>query len=235
MPAYRSGPGAGREALRAAATSRHFHRTLGVTLESTHPVPGLRPVGPGPAGIAVRWLGSDADAGPAPPPLRGRPWRVHPWRDEHGRPALTIHRDAEGGYQLTYADQARFRVRIDGGAVDVRWPPEYGLADAAAYLVGPVLGFARRLQGATTLHAAAVVIDGRAVALLGASGAGKSTLTGALARRGHAVLCDDAACLSLEGGVTRVHPGSKTSNAETSVTSESISTPSCCSSRSFAV
>lgn len=201
MPTHRPAP-------RAASEGRFFHRTLGATLASTHPVPGLRRVAAGPAAIAVRWLGSDPDADAHEPPLRGRPWRVHPWRDEAGRPVLTIHRDAEGGYRLVYADEARFRVRVDGGAVDVRWPPEYALADAAAYLVGPVLGFARRLQGATTLHAAAAVVGGRAVALLGGSGAGKSTLAGALARRGHAVLCDDAACLALDGGAVVAHPGS---------------------------
>lgn len=186
------------------AGSCFFHRTLGVTLASTHPVPGLRRVGPAPAAIRVRWLGS---AAADHPPLRGRPWRVHPFRDEAGRPVLTIHRDAEGGYRMVYADEVRFRLRADGGAIDVQWSAPYALEDAAAYFVGPVLGFARRLQGATTLHAAAAVVDGRAVALLGTSGAGKSTLSAALARRGHAVLCDDAACLRLAGGVVGVEPG----------------------------
>jgi hypothetical protein len=188
-----------------SAPGLSFHRTLGVTLASSHPIPGLRPVAPGPASVRVVWHGDEERAWP---PLRGRPWRVHPWRDETGRPVLAIHRDAEGGYRLRYADDVRFRVRGDGSVIEVGWPPAYDLADAAAYLVGPVLGFARRLQGATTLHAAAAVIEGRAVALLGASGAGKSTLAWALARRGHRVLCDDAACLDLGAEAVRIEPGS---------------------------
>lgn len=181
-----------------------FHRAFGVTLASTHAIPGLRRVGPASAGVHVRWLGSQGDAAP---PRRGRPWRVHPFCDATGRPLLTVHRDAERGYQLLYADGTRFRVGSEGRHIDVHWPAHYALEDAACYLTGPVLGFARRLQGATTLHAAAVVIRGEAVALLGTSGAGKSTLTAALARRGHGVLCDDAACLDLAPEQVRVEPG----------------------------
>jgi len=188
--------------------ARFLHRSLGLTLASTHPVPGLRRVGPeaGPARVVLRWLGSAPE--PAAP-LRTPPWCVHPLRDEQDRPVLTVHRDAEGAYRLAYADGVRFRVRADGGAVEVRWPESYALADAAAYLVGPVLGFVRRLRGASTLHAAAAVVSGRAVALVGASGAGKSTLAAALAARGHRILCDDAACLVSDpsGGHVRVEPG----------------------------
>lgn len=185
---------------------RRLYRTLGLTLASGHPVPGLREVGPeaGPADLEVRWL---AGAPEPEAPLRTPPWCVHPVRDETGRPALTAHRDAEGAYRLAYGDGVRFRVRADGAAVEVRWPPHYALADAAAYLVGPVLGFVRRLRGASTLHAAAAVVHGRAVALVGTSGAGKSTLAAALAARGHRVLCDDAACLIARGRSVRVEPG----------------------------
>jgi len=47
-------------------------------------------------------------------------------------------------------------------------------------------------------HAAAVMIDGRAVAFVGKTGRGKSTLTASFAAAGHPVITDD--CLLLQAG-----------------------------------
>jgi energy-coupling factor transporter ATP-binding protein EcfA2 len=54
-----------------------------------------------------------------------------------------------------------------------------------------VLGFALRLRGVLALHASAVLLDGRAVALVGPSGSGKSTAAAAFASAGVPVLSDD--------------------------------------------
>jgi hypothetical protein len=59
------------------------------------------------------------------------------------------------------------------------------------------LGLALYQRGIFTLHAGAVAIAGRAVAIVGPKGAGKSTLVAALSARGHLLLSDDVAALTL--------------------------------------
>jgi len=59
------------------------------------------------------------------------------------------------------------------------------------YLLGPVLAVICYLRGALPLHASALRIAGRAIAIAGRSGAGKSTLAAALSRRGHSLVTDD--------------------------------------------
>lgn len=56
------------------------------------------------------------------------------------------------------------------------------------------------------LHAAALVVGGRALLLAGASGTGKSTLARALLLRGHRYVTDEFACVAADGavrGITR--------------------------------
>ncbi len=88
-----------------------------------------------------------------------------------------------------------------------RWPEPYTLEDTAAYLLGPILGYWLRLQGIPCLHASAIAVDGRAIALLGPAGAGKSTTAAAFARRGYAVLSEDVVPLREQGDAFIVSPG----------------------------
>jgi hypothetical protein len=60
-----------------------------------------------------------------------------------------------------------------------------------SYLLGPVLAVICYLRGALPLHASALRVAGRAIAIAGKSGAGKSTLAAALSRRGHSLITDD--------------------------------------------
>jgi ABC-type sugar transport system ATPase subunit len=66
-----------------------------------------------------------------------------------------------------------------------------------------IQGLIRHLQGKITLHASAVEVAGRAVALVGASGAGKSTLAAAIcAENGACLVGDDTVAIELpEHGV----------------------------------
>jgi hypothetical protein len=124
-----------------------------------------------------------------------------------GQPALRVGQLYGGAYGLFYGDGARFAVDRDGRKIIADWPSEYCLEDAATYLVGPVLAFALRLRGRTCLHASAVAIDDRAVALVGSPGAGKSTTAAAFAARGYPVLSDDLAALAEERNCFWVKPG----------------------------
>lgn len=127
--------------------------------------------------------------------------------DECGRPALQVGRLDGGGYGLFYGDGVRFAVDPSGREIVADWPAGYCFEDVATYLSGPVLALALRLRGSLCLHASAVAINNKAIALVGSPGAGKSTTAAAFARSGYAVLTDDIAALSEEGDCFRVQPG----------------------------
>jgi hypothetical protein len=126
---------------------------------------------------------------------------------ESGQPALRVGRLSGGGYGLFYSDGARFAVDPRGRAIVADWPAGYYFEDAATYLLGPVLAFVLRLRGLVCLHASAVAIEDKAIALVGSPGAGKSTAAAAFAKSGYAVLSDDVVALTEQPDCFRVRPG----------------------------
>lgn len=127
--------------------------------------------------------------------------------DQSGQPTFRFGRLLGGAYGLFYGDGARFAVDAHGREIVADWPPGYGFEDAATYLSGPVLALALRLRGLVCLHASAVAIEDRAIALVGSAGIGKSTAAAAFARSGYAVLSDDVVALAEERDCFRVQPG----------------------------
>ncbi len=111
------------------------------------------------------------------------------------------------GFALRYADGCAFQVARNGHDIWGQWPSSYTILDVEPYLLGPVIGFALRLRGVLCLHASAVVVDGRAVALLGPSQAGKSTTAAAFGAAGFPVLADDLVALRDVEGVPMAYPG----------------------------
>ncbi|MGH9848286.1 MAG: hypothetical protein ACREBD_00380 [Blastocatellia bacterium] len=77
----------------------------------------------------------------------------------------------------------------------------------ATYLLGPILGFTLRLRGITSLHAGAIAIGNRAIALLGPAGAGKSTTAAAFLGMGYPLLSEDTAPLVDQGDRFLIQPG----------------------------
>ncbi|XEC97536.1 HPr kinase/phosphorylase [Paenibacillus tarimensis] len=65
------------------------------------------------------------------------------------------------------------------------------------YLLGTCMGAILMQRKILPLHGSAVVIDGRAYAIVGDSGAGKSTLAAAFVERGFPLLSDDVIAVSL--------------------------------------
>jgi len=128
--------------------------------------------------------------------------------NENGCPALQV-AVLEGGkyFGFFYSDGARFAVDRTGSEVYADWPENYTLEDACTYLLGPVIAFVLRLRGVICLHASAVIVDGRAIALFGLAGAGKSTTAAAFALRGFSVLSDDVAVLADLGNRFLIQPG----------------------------
>jgi hypothetical protein len=111
------------------------------------------------------------------------------------------------GIRLRYDDGTVFVIDEGGSRVWAVWPESLTLEDTVTYLLGPVLAFVLSLRGITCLHASALSVDGRAVALAGPSGAGKSTTAAAFAGRGFRVLTDDLLALGEAHGKVIAHPG----------------------------
>lgn len=125
-----------------------------------------------------------------------------------GLPNLRVRLLAEGKYfGLFYGDGVRFAVDRRGREVWADWPKDYTLEDACTYLVGPVIGFVLRLHGIVCLHASAVAVDGRGIALVGQPGAGKSTTAAGFACCGFPVLSDDVVALADKEAQFLVQPG----------------------------
>ena len=110
-------------------------------------------------------------------------------------------------FGFLYSDGVRFAVERHGQEVWADWPENYTLEDACTYLLGPVMGFVLRLRGTVCLHASAVALGDRAIALLGLAGAGKSTAAAAFACSGFPVVSDDVVALTDNGERFVVQPG----------------------------
>lgn len=182
-----------------------FSSVFGLSVQANHPIPGLaaQPVDE-PADTQF-WL----DPAPFPQAIVGgaaEPWYVSAER-EGTSPALQVWKlDRGAHYRLLYSDGNEFLVNGSGTEVRARWPQTSTLSDTATYLLGPVLGFVLRLRGTTCLHASAVAVRGRAIALLGPANAGKSTTAAAFARLGYPVLADDIVALSERDRTVYVEP-----------------------------
>ena len=111
-----------------------------------------------------------------------------------------VHQVAPGRILLTIPGLARALIRA-GGEVVVEHDRAADPADVGWLRDRPVREASDLLAGQLALRAAAVVIDGTAVALVGHGACGKSIAAAALALRGHAVLSDHRLELDIAGGV----------------------------------
>ena len=135
-------------------------------------------------------------------------WYTSPYLDVNGQPDLAVTILQGGGwFHLRYSEGADFYVEAAGKRVIGTWIPTLTLDDAVTYLLGPVMGFVLRQRGATSLHASAVTMDGRALAFVGDPGAGKSTTAARFALAGYPILSDDVVALIDRGDSFLVQPG----------------------------
>ncbi|HEX9637021.1 MAG TPA: hypothetical protein VGB99_05775 [Acidobacteriota bacterium] len=184
------------------------YSVYGLRFEVDRPLPALAPLrSSAPADTQVRlksfppWGDELAEATPAP-------WYVSADRGGHGPPFLTAWKLGGGQYlRLVYGAGADILMDRRGTQVWTRWseaaPPE----DAELCLLGPILALVLRLRGFQCLHASAVAIGDRALALLGPPGSGKSTTAAALTQLGFRVMTDDVVVLEERGESMIVQPG----------------------------
>lgn len=81
------------------------------------------------------------------------------------------------------------------------------------YILGTCMGALLMQRKSLPLHGSAIVIDGKAYAIVGDSGAGKSTLASAFLKKGYQLLSDDVIPVTLNGNnipiVTPAYPQQK--------------------------
>jgi hypothetical protein len=180
-----------------------FYQAFGLSFGSNQLIPGLSPSQNGATSSDVQIF---LDASPAHVSLRGETgdelYYTSTETDESGEPGFRIWRVASSPMlRLDYVDGTHFWLDRQGARIWCTWPQNLTAADAAVYLLGPVIGLLLRLRGVTCLHASAVALENRAIAFAGSPGAGKSTTAAALARRGHAILSDDIVALEERDGI----------------------------------
>jgi hypothetical protein len=188
-------------------TSRRSCLVYGLGVRVNVPIAGLAGLPPSPGLDVTVTLGS------LPTHLAGMPdgaWREYyasPEQDERGESDIRVERLSGGGYfRIAYPDGTVIVVDAQGSRVWATWTAASSVEDAATYLLGPTLGFVLRLRGFTCLHASAIAVDGRSVALVGPPGSGKSTTAAAFARLGYPVLTDDVLALVDEGACFTAQP-----------------------------
>jgi hypothetical protein len=187
-----------------AAPARY--RLYGLRVEADRPLPGLAAVEDHGAPELRVWMGR-VPPDVFPPHAAEESWYVSPRTTATEEPTVVVHRLGGGAaFRLRYADGCEYHVNAAGSNVACTWPAHFTVEDAATYLLGPVFGLVLRLRGISSLHASAVVMDGVAVALVGAAGTGKSTTAAALAARGHALLADDVLALRVVGDAIEAQP-----------------------------
>jgi HPr kinase/phosphorylase len=126
-------------------------------------------------------------------------------------------RTEDGGvlFQIARSDRGyrfsgpRYGTAIVSPEASQIWgsPGAGGIGDWQRFLIAQVLPFAAVLRGLEVFHAGAVVVGGRAVALLGPSGAGKTSIAMELCRLGASFLADDVLAVERDGGRLLGHPG----------------------------
>lgn len=145
-------------------------------------------------GVARRWAS-----------LTSAPKRMRELHAPDGATLLTVDFAEPAGYLLWAAEIGRVLIASDG--YELLCDPEPRSSDWATILPAQALPLAATLRGFEILHAAGVVMRGRAVLLAGEPAAGKTSLAAALVLRGASMLSDDAVALEHRDGSLTAHPG----------------------------
>jgi hypothetical protein len=106
---------------------------------------------------------------------------------------------ADGTDYLRWLGLFEFLVSADGRHIACRSLSDTSWEVFQTYLLGQVLSYALIKQGVEPLHATVMVVDDKAVGLIGDCGYGKSSLAGAFIKAGHPLLTDDLLVFKEDG------------------------------------
>lgn len=127
-------------------------------------------------------------------------------RSADGSDLFRIEEHPRLGYLLGSDEHGRHLLDPSGRTLRCM-PQGGGPSDWQRFLIAQVLPFAAVLQGLEVLHASAVAVGGKALALLGVSQAGKTSLAVELCGLGAAFVADDVLAVEAQGEVLLAHPG----------------------------
>lgn len=117
------------------------------------------------------------------------------------------HELTDGRSFIRYDGLFEFVVARSGTQIYYRFLSEVCMESFQTYILGRVFSFALVKMGFEPLHAATVVVDGKAVAFLGASTFGKSSLATCFVASGYPLLTDDTLRLEERDGHYVAFPG----------------------------
>ena len=118
------------------------------------------------------------------------------------------HHQLGGGWNyIRYDEMFDFLVAPAGDRIFYRLLGPFSVEAFQTYALGRVFSFALVKLGIEPLHAAAVVVNGQAVAFLGASAFGKSSVAACFVAGNHRLLTDDILRLQEEHGQFVAFPG----------------------------
>jgi hypothetical protein len=130
-----------------------------------------------------------------------------------GTPMLTVDHDTEAGYRFWAPRHGSHVVAPDGRTIRSA-PPSADGWWWQRLLLAQVLPVAATLQGVELLHASAVAVDGRALAVTASAGSGKTSLAAHLLDLGADFVADDVLALELVDGHVEAHPGTGLMNLD---------------------
>jgi hypothetical protein len=113
----------------------------------------------------------------------------------------------EGSTYVRWDAVGEFLVAPEGTRVMFRRDPSASPESFQVYLLGQALSFALVAQGLEPLHATVVVVEGRAIAILGSHAFGKSTLAASFVGAGYPLLTDDLLLVRADRAGFVAHPG----------------------------
>lgn len=173
------------------------YEVYGLRLKSVTPLPCPASAGSGPV---------DAEIINAPAHLFRR---VHGTvgLKPNGTPWFRHARLPDGSDYLRWSGLFEFLIASDGRRIACRSLDGPAREAFQTYLLGQVLSFALLKRGIEPLHATAVVIDERAVGLVGDCGYGKSSLGAAFLQAAHRLLTDDLLVIREESLGFLAYPG----------------------------
>lgn len=187
-------------------------RAFALEIEAPQPLVGVpEHDGAGAVGIVRLDFVSDADVDA----LWGTPnsRRLFARHFSDGTPYLTVDRAESIGFRVWAPGHGRYLVSEDGRDVAAAPPNDSGWWWQRLVLA-QVLPIAASLQGIDLLHASAVAVAGKAVAITAEAGTGKTTLAANLLDHGADLLADDVLALELAGTEIVAHPGVALANVD---------------------
>jgi hypothetical protein len=141
------------------------------------------------------------------------------WRCREDAPAEPMSNKAiteissNGDLAVSWPGIAKLSICHQGKEMVVETRDRLEINHVKHLIAGMGMGLVWHQRGRFTLHASAVAIGDRGIAVAGPKYAGKSTTAAALARLGHTVLSDDVLVLDMkDGGGIDILPGPSTLN-----------------------